>query len=258
MDGMTKRGERTPDDVRAKMSAAQKGRPSPFYGRKHTEETKAKMSIAQKGHYMSEETRRKISESQIGRPGSFTGKRHSEKTKAKISAIQKGKPKGPSKLKGRPRDPVAVEKSAAWRRGRPKTAEAKAVLSEAQKSRWESMTEEEQRAFISAPLKGYVTRPTSIEIMVQALLSTLEIKYEAHKKLGRWFVDIYIPASNLIIECDGDYWHSLPKNQDRDIRKTTWLTEHGYNLLRLPECEIRKGGSVILPLIHNAIGRSIA
>ena len=67
-------------------SKAMKGEKNPFYGKKHSEETKNKNSEAHKGKHLSEETKRKISEVK-------KGTHHSEETKRKISRAQKGKPK---------------------------------------------------------------------------------------------------------------------------------------------------------------------
>lgn len=65
------------------------------------------------------------------------------------------------------------------------------------------------------------------------------ITYEPQKPIGRYIVDIYIPGCSLVIECDGDYWHSLPESQKRDRRKDAWLRRHGYQVVRLPEHEIK-------------------
>ena len=83
------------------------GENSPFYGRKHTEETKRKMSEAQKGRKISKEHRKKIKNSLIGkvRPekvkekirntrkerNSGYGNKHSQETKNKMSKSGKGK-----------------------------------------------------------------------------------------------------------------------------------------------------------------------
>jgi len=57
---------------------------APFRGKKHTEETRAKLSAAMKGKPKSEEHRRKTSEA-------IKGKKHSEETKTKMSEAHLGK-----------------------------------------------------------------------------------------------------------------------------------------------------------------------
>ena len=54
-------------------------------------------------------------------------------------------------------------------------------------------------------------RPSSLETIVEAILGVLEEPYERQKKIGFWSVDFYIPRLNLVIECDGTYWHGSPE-----------------------------------------------
>ena len=58
------------------------GKKNPFFGKKHSEETRKKISEANKGKHLSEETRIKISEAQ-------KGKKRSEETRIKMSAAAK-------------------------------------------------------------------------------------------------------------------------------------------------------------------------
>lgn len=74
---------------------------------------------------------------------------------------------------------------------------------------------------------------TDIEIIVESLLQTSGVEYEAQKHIGWWIVDFYIPDKNLVIECDGDYWHNKPEVKARDARKDAYLTRKGYQVLRL-------------------------
>ena len=82
------------EEVRKKLSEANKGEKNHFYGKKHSPETRRKLSGIAKGRVPSEETRRKLSEAGKGRiphnKGVF-GKCHSKETRRKISEGQKGK-----------------------------------------------------------------------------------------------------------------------------------------------------------------------
>ena len=44
---------------------------------------------------------------------------------------------------------------------------------------------------------------------------------------------------NLVIECDGDYWHKYPVGTDIDHLRTKELIKKGFNVLRLWEREIK-------------------
>jgi very-short-patch-repair endonuclease len=65
------------------------------------------------------------------------------------------------------------------------------------------------------------------------------INYERQAKIGRWSVDFLLRESRIVVECDGDYWHSRPEVVARDIRKNADLEERGYAVIRLNESEIR-------------------
>lgn len=82
---------------------------------------------------------------------------------------------------------------------------------------------------------------TGIEIKIQNLLLKKNIKFVPHYNLGNRFeIDLFIPESNLAIECDGDYWHSLPASIERDKKKNLYCESIGLSLLRLSEKEINK------------------
>lgn len=82
---LTKRGEshhlfgrKLSEETKAKLSLAKSGENHPFFGKTHSEKTKAKISKANLGKSNSEDAKAKMSLAKIG-------KRHSEETKAKIS-----------------------------------------------------------------------------------------------------------------------------------------------------------------------------
>jgi len=86
-------------EIRARMSAAKKGKPSPHKGRRHTAEARANMSFAhkgkpssQKGSTRSVESRAKMSVAHKGLPSGGKGREVSLETRAKLSAANKGKP----------------------------------------------------------------------------------------------------------------------------------------------------------------------
>lgn len=92
---------------------------------------------------------------------------------------------------------------------------------------------------------------TSIEIIVASVLDMLNVEYEEQKRINRYIADFYVPSKNLIIECDGDYWHNRkPGAIEKDARKTAHLVSHGYTVLRLPEQQIRSGE---LDALYNAL-----
>lgn len=80
--------------------------------------------------------------------------------------------------------------------------------------------------------------PTSIETAISKVLSCLKVKFHEQYQFGVFTFDFFIPSSNLIIECDGDYWHSRSDARGRDKRKKILAEKHSMKLLRLSESEI--------------------
>ncbi len=83
---------------------------------------------------------------------------------------------------------------------------------------------------------------TSIEVKIQNFLKTLRIEFFTHNYMKinhHYLCDIFIPSMNLVIECDGDYWHKYPTGRDIDHIRTKELIEKGFKVLRLWEFEIK-------------------
>lgn len=85
---------------------------------------------------------------------------------------------------------------------------------------------------------------TYIEEVVKKLLDNLNIKYEEQKIIkfrttnnGFWRrVDFYIPVSNLVIECDGEHWHTKEGNEIKNKE----LQNQGYDVIRFTGSQIVK------------------
>ena len=95
----------------------------------------------------------------------------------------------------------------------------------------------EARAKQILPLKD-----TKIEVKIQNFLKQLGIEFFTHQymKIKHGYqCDILIPSINLVIECDGDYWHKYPIGNDVDHIRTKELLDKGFKVLRLWEFEIK-------------------
>jgi len=81
--------------------------------------------------------------------------------------------------------------------------------------------------------------PTSIEIKLYTELENRGLLFETQKLInGNFLVDAYIPSLNLVIEADGDYWHSLNRVIKKDKAENAYLTKCGYKIIRFSESEI--------------------
>lgn len=96
-------------------------------------------------------------------------------------------------------------------------------------------------------------KQSSLERIVADLLAEIGVIFESQKGIGPYACDFFIPSANLVIEADGEYWHSLPANKVRDRRKTTFLLNNGYQLLRLPERTVRSNSAWCKKQILNAL-----
>jgi very-short-patch-repair endonuclease len=86
-------------------------------------------------------------------------------------------------------------------------------------------------------------KDTQPEIIIQNLLDNMGMKFIKHKPitniLHKYQCDIFINP-NIIIECDGDYYHNYPESREVDKIRTKELKDKGYKVLRFWENQIHK------------------
>jgi len=95
----------------------------------------------------------------------------------------------------------------------------------------------EYRKFMLAKMAAY-PKVSSLQTKLYGILDEMGIEYyrEHNDKeddvqcvIGYWHFDCVIPkhdAKNLIIECNGDYWHSLPEVVANDRRKSNYIYKY--------------------------------
>lgn len=67
---------------------------------------------------------------------------------------------------------------------------------------------------------------SSIQIALYSILDDLDIRYVKEYPLGPYNFDCYLPDHGILIECQGDYWHSLDNNKLRDIKKASYVVNN--------------------------------
>lgn len=132
-------------------------------------------------------------------------------------------------------------------RQRRQTPEARAKTANITRRIWAEHDEDMRQSRIKPMLEANLS---SLERTVALLLDSLGLAYITQKKFGRYFVDFFVPAQRLIIECDGRYWHSLPERREHDKKRDAYFIAHGYRVLHLPEEAIRSGAYI--SLLHEA------
>lgn len=168
--------------------------------------------------------KRKISASNRGKHFDRRGKKLPEETRRKMSEYHK-------KLVG--------EKNNRW--GTRHSEETKKRMSEVAMGRKFSNATRQKLSEWNVNHPNRVFKDTSIELKVEAELQKRGINYQKQVPLCNVaIVDFYLPEYRIVIECDGDYWHSREKTKIKDEEKTKVLTFNGFNVYRFWERDINK------------------
>jgi G:T-mismatch repair DNA endonuclease (very short patch repair protein)/DNA-binding CsgD family transcriptional regulator len=105
---------------------------------------------------------------------------------------------------------------------------------------------------------------SSLERRFKRILDKLGIRFEQHLKVEKRVYDFYLPDFNLLVECNGDYWHGHPrvfpepraeqiKGQKRDVAKNKLARKTGYEIYFIWESEINKAPDLVTTLLRKLI-----
>lgn len=228
-------GRKRPPEECAKISAYHKGRPKPEHvlealrqanvNRVYTDEHRAKISAGLKEHAVSDVSIQSLRARNLGKPKTPEQRaKLSEKLKGRtISEVQKAAISVASKKNWA--DPAYREKVTA----RLNSPEVKAKAKAQQQANLTKIRDGRSRWM----------RETKLEQAVKAVLIEMGLEFEQSKPFCWYEVDFYLPAFNLVLECDGEYWHSLPKAQKNDLKRDKWFRGQGYRVARIPERAIK-------------------
>ena len=175
-----------------------------------------------KGKHHSEETKRKLRLAGLKR-------KHSEETKRKLREINLGKKY---------------------------SKETKEKVSKANFKRWAKISKEERTIMtknfrIAGTMAAQKASPSSVEIAICKVLDSLDIEYKTQVSFcyGKFIADIYIYSKNLIIECNGTYWHNyeiFPEKKKRDEALQRYCDKWGIKLVWLWEDKIKENPKLAL------------
>jgi very-short-patch-repair endonuclease len=107
-------------------------------------------------------------------------------------------------------------------------------------------------------INQYSTSFTYIENVVKDILEKLCINYLHNYKVDRYFPDFFLPDYNIIIECDGEHWHSSPEAKLKDQIKTECFENLGFKVLRFTGKEINQETQKVIFKIEESINHKQA
>jgi len=203
-----------------------------------------------KGYKQHEETKEKIA-------AWNRGKKRSTQTKAKLSKALKEKWKDKvyrkkliKKAQGRKlstEHKKKISQSLKITRAEKKfSSERNKKVSKGLKQFWASLTSQEKterlKGFIQAGARARGFFNTKIEQITEAFLKRIKVEYTKQKMFcsgnRRAIGDFYLPKFNLVLECDGEYWHSVLEQKQKDKMKDRFYHSLGLKVIRLSEKEI--------------------
>lgn len=170
-----------------------------------------------------------------------TGKKLSHIIRKKISQAHLGKKPWNKGLSTGPLTKEHKEKLSSIHKGKKKSSQWKRKIGLANKGHKHTEVTKDRLRIARLNQKNIPNKNTSIELKIKGVLDVNNINYVQQHKLGNLFsCDFYLPDHNLVIECDGDYWHSLPLNKKYDRKKRIYCYTQGIGILRLSERSINK------------------
>ena len=104
------------------------------------------------------------------------------------------------------------------------------------------MTEECRERIRQARLQQrFPIKMTKIERLLHDEFSKRRLAFEMHKTMfGRYQPDFVFENAKLIVQADGDYWHSRPGIKERDEKFNSIAYSQGYSVFRFAESVILK------------------
>ncbi|MEK6884174.1 MAG: NUMOD3 domain-containing DNA-binding protein [Nanoarchaeota archaeon] len=235
-NGSFRKGYIMSEEIKEKISKKLKGNKN-MLGKKHTLETKHKISQKNTGRKHTENEIIKMSNSAKGSYGFWTGKHISDDVKQKISNTLKGH-KGNMLGKHQSIDSrMKISKSRIGKYTGIKAGHFGKKHSEISR----------EKIRLKRLLQVFPVKDTSIEVALQNELIKKGIVFEKHKSIiGQ--PDIFIEP-NICVFADGDYWHNLSYNIEKDKNVNKELENRGYIVLRFWEKDINNNISQCINII---------
>lgn len=105
-----------------------------------------------------------------------------------------------------------------------------------------------------AKIRSNMPKFSSLHKSLNDILISKNIVFINEYQVGPWVFDCYLPDFNVLIEVQGEYWHSIPKSISNDNAKASYVNKYtDYKLLYLFEREFY-GNLVVQKKISKILG----
>lgn len=93
-----------------------------------------------------------------------------------------------------------------------------------------------------------------LELKGRDILNEIGVKFEEQVLMfDKFLVDVLVPEKKLIIQWDGEYWHTKPKRALLDKSQDKYLEKCGYSILRITDNQIKNNIKQVYENITRAI-----
>jgi DNA mismatch endonuclease (patch repair protein) len=99
----------------------------------------------------------------------------------------------------------------------------------------------------------YPKTDTSIEQLLEAQIRLKQLPLRHNKRILNMVPDFSNEQYRIAVYADGDYWHTLPKNVERDRKQEEILEQNGYKIMRFWEHEIKSNPQQCAEAIENTL-----
>jgi very-short-patch-repair endonuclease len=79
------------------------------------------------------------------------------------------------------------------------------------------------------------------------------MRFRRQQPIGPYIADFYCSAAKLVVELDGSQ-HGAPLSRDYDLRRTSYMIERGYRVLRFANHELMDDCDAVLESTMRAVG----
>ncbi|WP_424362020.1 endonuclease domain-containing protein [Methylocystis parvus] len=117
------------------------------------------------------------------------------------------------------------------------------------------MKDDKLRRFRLATAKRLRANQTSVEQRLWNAIDRiplLQTHFRRQAPIGPYVVDFVALRAKLVIELDGES-HTHPGASEKDARRTAWLEQEGYRVLRFWNAEVYENIDGVLDTIHAAL-----